>query len=41
LSYRCEVLLKNASIPVDAFVKWNADILKLTEYYDQQILITR
>jgi len=41
LSYKCEITLQQAELKPENFLRWNQDIDRLTEFYNQQITLTQ
>ncbi|QNA43254.1 transglutaminase-like domain-containing protein [Lacibacter sediminis] len=40
LRYRTEIIIQNAEILPENFSQWNKDIKQLTDFYDQQVVLT-
>jgi len=41
ITYKREIMIKKALVPKQNFLKWNADIDKLNEFYNNQLSITK
>jgi Transglutaminase-like superfamily len=41
ITYKREIMLKKTWVPKQNFIKWNADIDKLNEFYNNQLTITK